>query len=110
MCECWKLVAGASSSGTTVETPALGCTDGSAITARPPLECRAPTMKSVWPPKPLYTAPGRSGRREALACANRSTCSAVLMLVIRGCFAMSPGSLVVSVRTTRTAALPSTHS
>ena len=38
--------------GTTVDTSALGCQEGSAMIARPPAECSAPTTKSVCPPNP----------------------------------------------------------
>ena len=41
-----------------------------------PRSAGRPTMKSVWPPKPEWI---RAPMREALACPNRSTCSAVLM-------------------------------
>ncbi len=49
---CWKDVTGPASLGTTVDTSALGCHDGSAMMASPPGECSAPTTKSVCPPKP----------------------------------------------------------
>ena len=49
---CWKDVTGPASRGTTVDTSAFGCQEGSAMIARPPGECSAPTTKSVWPPKP----------------------------------------------------------
>jgi hypothetical protein len=49
---CWNEVTGPVSRGTTVDTSALGCQDGRAMTARPPGECSAPTTKSVWPPNP----------------------------------------------------------
>ena len=57
---CWKDVTGPASRGTTVDTLALGCQEGRAMTARPPGECNAPTTKSSWPPKPEKTprAPG----------------------------------------------------
>ena len=47
--------------------------------------------------------------REALACANRSTCSAELTLTICGLAPISEGSLVFSVRSMRTRGWPSTH-
>ena len=62
----WNEVTGSSTMGTIVEQSARGCHDRSAITAWPPRECSAPTMKSVWPPNPEYTRPLI---REALTCA-----------------------------------------
>ena len=50
---CWNDVTGSSTSGTIVETSARGCQLRSAMNARPPGEWLAPTVKSVWPPKPL---------------------------------------------------------
>ena len=54
---CWKDVTGPSILGTTVDTSALGCQDGSAMIACPPGECSAPTTKSVCPPNPEWTLP-----------------------------------------------------
>ena len=96
---CWNDVTGPSSLGTTVDTPAFGCHDGSAMTARPPGECSAPTTKSVWPPKPEWIIPRT---RAALAWANKSTWRAPLIEVILGWRAIRPGSLVFSVRSMRT--------
>ena len=48
--------------------------------------------------------------REAFAWANRSTCRAEFTEVISGCWAISPGSLLTSVRTIRTRGLPSIQS
>jgi hypothetical protein len=49
----------------------------------------------------------RALMRDAFAWENRSTATAVLMLVIRGLAAMRPGSLVSSVRKIRTRGLRS---
>ena len=50
------------------------------MNAWPPALCIAPTMKSVWPPKPEWI---RALIREAFAWPKRSTCSAVLTLTMR---------------------------
>src|ERR1700761_7383131 len=99
---CWNEVTGPSILGTTVDTSALGCQDGSAMIACPPGECSAPTTKSVCPPNPECVL---ALTQVALAWANRSTWSAPLTDAIRGCFAIVPGSLTVSVRSIRTSGL-----
>ena len=63
-------------------------------------------MKSVWPPKPEWI---RALMREALACPNRSTCSAVLMEVMDRLAAIRAGAFVVSVRSSRTRGLRCSH-
>ena len=102
----WNDVTGSSTMATTVEQSALGCQERRAITAWPPGLCMAPTMKSVWPPKPEWI---RASILEAFAWPKRSTCRAVLTLVIAGLRAIRPGSLVTSVRAIRTRSLPSTQ-
>ena len=87
-----------------MDTSALGCHDGSAIIAWPSGEWRAPTTKSVWPPKPEWTRPLT---QVALACASRSTWSALLTEAIRLQRAILAGSLTVSVRSIRTSGLRS---
>ena len=54
---CWKLVTGSVIRGMLVEQFAFACHEGSAMNDRPPREWRAPTMKSVDPPKPEWVRP-----------------------------------------------------
>ena len=63
---------GSIQAGHIVEVSLRSCQEPSAITACPPGECRAPSTKSGWPPKPEYTRPpmwlarpGREGRPSA---------------------------------------------
>ena len=97
-------VVGSVSLGTMVERLAFGCHDFNAMIACPPGDCKAPTMKSACPPVPEMM---RSLTRVALTAPNRSTCSAVLMLVTAGCLAMFPGLFVVSQRSSRSCGLSS---
>ena len=87
-----------------MDTSAFGCHDGSAMIAIPPRECSAPTTKSVCPPNPECTCPPT---QVALACANRSTWSALLTEVIRRHRANLAGSFTVSVLSIRTSGLRS---
>ena len=89
-----------------MDTSAFGCHDGSAITARPPGECSAPTTKSVCPPNPEWILPPT---HVAFACANRSTWSAPLTETIRRRLAICAGSFTVSVRSIRTSGLRSSQ-
>ena len=76
---CWNEVAGAGSWPTIADEAVFACQEGSAMIARPPGECGAPTTKSLWPPKPEWIRPHtksewiRPRTHEVFACACRST-------------------------------------